>query len=1017
MRILVALLFALFFVLDNIQAQDPNNLAIDATVKDREGGKLQDATVKLIQDGAEINSVTTGKNGRFDLFLDFGHEYLIEIKKQGYISKKLYVNTYNVPEDEQAWGYEFGGFIIDLFKDVAGIDYSILKKPVGKVYYDENISNFQYDREYTKEIQKEVTQLEKEYEAKKDLQNQLENQKEEDYLLAIRDAQNAINDGDLLNAKENLLAAQGIKPNSQEVKSKLEQVNNQLLQQKNNQVRFENLINQGDQFLKNSKFDDALKAYAEAKIIKENDQVIAKKISDTKIAQQKAIEAARISEANKLLETQYNELIAKADAAFNQKNYLDAKTLYQSAIDLNGTDNYPKEQIKLADARLQSIAEQEKLEKEQQKKFEQYTATISNANAFFNQGDFIKAQALYKDALALMPNEALPQQRLNEINIKLSQLEQLKANKKEFEQKLALGKSLTDKKDYQAALSAYKDALSLNPESNIPAQQIDLIQSLINEEAKLASAAKKIEAQNELYAATIEQANQLFSKKSWDEAKIKYEQAIAMKSNDSFPREQIQKINQEKEAELKANIKIAEADNIKRRSEDWILKGDEAFSNKQISIAIKAYTEALNLVPNQSHAMSQLEILSRMISEEQAKSKLDKEQVSNSNEIAKLLAAANDLFSANNFEQAKNKYEEVLKKENNEIAINRIKVINEKLAEISKQANEKRLKDQQLAAYNAKLVEAEQLYSNKKLEEALKAYNEAYALNKNESYPKEKAEEIKAILSDRAAADQEAQRKKSELAKQATINQEYQQIIQEADKFRDSQDYDFAVKKYNLAQAIKPDESYPRLQIEAIKKLQSELTTKIKAEEEKKLAFENYLKKGDEALQSQKWEEAKSAYNKALTLKPQDAYAASQLKEISRLKDLQEETAKKSTYEKYISEADKFFLNKQYQSAKDNYQEALTLYADASYPKERLSTIAKLISEMDKDEIEEKVDVERKIIEEKYDEGNTKVTIRRVIIGANEDVYKMVIYSWGGKYYFLNDKPISEFIWIKETSK
>ena len=81
------------------------------------------------------------------------------------------------------------------------------------------------------------------------------------------------------------------------------------------------------------------------------------------------------------------------------------------------------------------------------------------------------------------------------------------------------------------------------------------------------------------------------------------------------------------------------------------------------------------------------------------------------------------------------------------------------------------------------------------------------------------------------------------------------------------------------------------------------------------------------------------------------------------------------------------------------------------------STIDKMMAELDKDEREEPIDVERRIVEEQYDEGRSKVTIRKVIIGENVDVYKRVVHTWGGKYYFLNDRPISEFVWMKETTK
>ena len=76
-----------------------------------------------------------------------------------------------------------------------------------------------------------------------------------------------------------------------------------------------------------------------------------------------------------------------------------------------------------------------------------------------------------------------------------------------------------------------------------------------------------------------------------------------------------------------------------------------------------------------------------------------------------------------------------------------------------------------------------------------------------------------------------------------------------------------------------------------------------------------------------------------------------------------------------------------------------------------------MIAELAKVEATEEEDNKRRVIEETFDEGRTKVTIKRVTIAGREQVYKRVVHSWGGKYYFLDEQPITELVWNRETVK
>ena len=246
-----------------------NNLAIEGVVKDDNGNRLTSSTVTLIQDGAKVDKVSTGKNGRFDFYLEFDHEFIVVISKSGYVTKRIDFNTKNIPEDEKQWGYE-RDISVNLFKEVEGVDYSILKKPIGKFYYEPNIENFVTDVIYTKSIKNELERLEDEYKEKvKDLANS-EKQEERDYLLAIKDAETALSDGDLDHARDNINAAQSLKPDAARPTQLLAELNQKQEADKKRKSEYDNVVAGADVAFKSGDYQSAKNAYSQALVIVPN---------------------------------------------------------------------------------------------------------------------------------------------------------------------------------------------------------------------------------------------------------------------------------------------------------------------------------------------------------------------------------------------------------------------------------------------------------------------------------------------------------------------------------------------------------------------------------------------------------------------------------------------------------------------------------------------------------------------------------------------------------------------------
>jgi hypothetical protein len=84
----------------------------------------------------------------------------LEIRKKGFVTKFIDVNTKVPPERKMAYIFPFD---IDLFESIEGLDVSRLKQPIAKVRYDSQKANFEYDELFTNTVNRELKILYKSY--------------------------------------------------------------------------------------------------------------------------------------------------------------------------------------------------------------------------------------------------------------------------------------------------------------------------------------------------------------------------------------------------------------------------------------------------------------------------------------------------------------------------------------------------------------------------------------------------------------------------------------------------------------------------------------------------------------------------------------------------------------------------------------------------------------------------------------------------------------------------------------
>jgi len=116
----------------------------------------------------------------------------------------------------------------------------------------------------------------------------------------------------------------------------------------------------------------------------------------------------QIEQEKTQVENKYNELIAHADAARDNKDWYKAKTKYQEASGIKPKEIYPLDQIELINDQMRAESE---IEVEAV-----YQKIIAVANKKLEAGDYYKARALFERALSIKPSDPIPVQKIKEID-------------------------------------------------------------------------------------------------------------------------------------------------------------------------------------------------------------------------------------------------------------------------------------------------------------------------------------------------------------------------------------------------------------------------------------------------------------------------------------------------------------------------------------------------------------------------------------------------------------------------
>ena len=196
------------------------------------------------------------------------------------------------------------------------------------------------------------------------------------------------------------------------------------------------------------------------------------------------------------------------------------------------------------------------------------------------------------------------------------------------------------------------------------------------------------------------------------------------------------------------------------------------------------------------------------------------------------------------------------------------------------------------------------------------------------------------------------------------LEDKYNQLIEKAEKLFEQKEYESARTVYQQASEVMPVETYAKKrtsEIDALleKQKSNAEMTRQQAEQQSQQqarqqavdnAYRVAVAQADALFNEKKYEEAKEAYAKALTLKPSESYPRAKSLEIDKAmqqKTQAEQNARKEdlnrNLDSYLDEGDAQFKAKNYDAAKAAYANALKINPADDYAKQQVARIDKLV--------------------------------------------------------------------------
>ncbi|WP_319228227.1 hypothetical protein [Draconibacterium orientale] len=979
--IIIILIFV--FCVGQSMAQRANGLAVEGLVTVQEGSS-EGAIIQMYRDGRRLDNYGIGADGKYNVELNWNHKWELVFEHEGNFSQKIVVET-AVPRDVLNTDPKFPPFPvnINLFTEIPGIDNSFAENTILKIFYSPSVDNFvkelyYNDAQIERLINQAIAQAQQidenaDFMARLTRAELAELRKEYNELL--EQAGKEYSNEEFLEALDGYKAASKIFPSEQFPKDRIAEINDLLgLIMAAEELdaamlaRFNKLVREGDLHLGNRQLPEAKKSYNRALSIKPLDQYVNDQLK----------KLAEMQEQQRLAGN-YQNLIEQGDQAIEELLFNEALGLFNQALEIRPNEQYPKTKI----AQINGLLAEQRKNQEDQKS---YNDAMSEGERMFSKQFFDRALTSFENALSYKPGDIKATRRIEDSKKEMKRI----LDRMEFDKFIAAADKAYKKEDYPEALSNYEQALELVPDEPRTKKRVEEISEILyalnsfnefvsqgdkqfdaqsyatakslyekaNElkagdkhvQGRIAEIAQLIAQQgvDEQYAQIIEQADNLLAQKNYEDARSQYTEALQIKPREQYPKDKLDEIAST----------LTELARLERQYNDLIAEGDRLFGREDYTDAKSTFAQAAQLKPEESYPPEMMDKIDGLVAENERLAREEAEaeaarlaaiQAEKDKNYNDAIARADELFTAENYEESRNEYRAALDiKPEEAYAQQRIDEIGNVLAQLS--ATQK--------AYEDAVAEADREFRGESWEAAIAAYNTAKQAKTDETYPDEQLAKIDSIVSTRERLAREAA--EAEAARLAAIQAEkdknYNEAIARADELFTAENYEGARNEYRAALDIKPEEAYAQQRIDEIGNVLAQLSAAQKA-------YEDAVAEADREFRNEGWDAAIAAYNTAKQAKTDETYPDEQLAKIDSIVSTRErlareeaeaeaarlaaiQAAKDKNYNDAIARADELFAAESYEEARNEYRTALDIKPEEAYAQQRIDEIGNVLAQL-----------------------------------------------------------------------
>lgn len=929
------LTYSLFFVLLEPVLPQRGYVQIDG-VAEYMMDPLEGANVQLFCNDEIIHEMTTEQWGRFRFKLEFNNTYTIKVSKEPFISKILQINT-TVPVYTK--GVYIAGFAIGLLDPCEGVDYSLLDQPVDKIYFNERKDNFISNKDYVFMIQTDM----------EDLVWNIQQCLREKYDEIIRQADELFNQQSYQKARQKYMLAQQADPYDRYPDKMIKRINDLLAEKDAVAQAYTDATRTADGLFQEDELKDAAKYYQKALDARPEDSYAKERLEYINSKLEKNENAAKQAREN---ERKYANVIFQAESAYRSKNYEEAKKLYLEALDYLPQESLPKERLNEIEVQISKENISEPVNQQEQL----FTANEARAEQFMAEGNYTTALKVYQDNLKLKPgdkettrkieaiNEILNDEKANQVAI------QEQKKKDRLDAMMDQAEAFEKEGDYTQARQQYLEAQKIDPQSEYIRNKINQVNKQINEQQeKLAQA----EANTSAYKLAMERADQFYEQGKYNEALAELDKALEIKPNDFVAGNKIASVENALKEKQEEQLQKAEKE---EQMQQKIEQADILMEDEKYEEAIALYNEVKNAGYGSFYVQNKITEISNIKAKRASE---EAKRIENDRRYAETIKSAARLEEEGDYNKALEEYTRAKLYKPLE------RFPDQKIAEIkgfleNKKALEEMRRAQQ-AQYRTLIATADKFMTEGNYTSAKQAYADAKRFGPSESYPDEQLKAIDNIL----------EKQRQEAANKQQLAQQYKEYIQKADELLAQKQYDQARLMYQNASKTNESNSYPKQQIAVIDKILTEAAFEKRKQDELQKNYDATIASADKFYSESNLAAARSEYQKALRLKPNEKYPAQRIKQINEKLALIAQSTKTKEKTTTTKSTGKTIEKLQFKNAseKKKYMEGLR----SKYG----------------------VGVTKEIYSDKY-----KTTERYIIIrGDDIEEFRKVSYSWGTEYY------------------